>query len=330
MRRLLAAALPLFLAGCGSIGDPLPPALNIPERILDLRVKQSGDMLVLDFSRPRRTTEGLVIDKPGTLEVAAGPAGEGEFDSERWAAGARRFEFLSEPAEPSQPIEVPAQEFTGKEILLGVRALNKRGRTAGWSNLVTLRVIAPLPAPSKVQAESAAEGAKVTWAYPEHASGLKFRVYRRAFPSSEMTQAGEVETLEWVDAAAEYGSRYEYQVQALREEGEIRAESDLSPPVNIVPADTFPPAVPSGVIGIPGAGTVELTWERAASRDLQGYCIYRAARDENFVKISGVTETPAYSDATVESGKTYRYAVTSVDRLGNESRRSAPIQITAP
>jgi len=308
----------------------LPPALNIPERILDLRVKQSGDMLVLDFSRPRRTTEGLVIDKPGTLEVAAGPAGEGEFDPERWAAGATRFEFPSEPAEPSQPIEVPAQEFTGKEILLGVRALNKRGRTAGWSNLVTLRVIAPLPVPPKVQAESAAEGAKVAWAYPDRASGLKFRVYRRAPTSSEMTQAGEVETLEWVDAAAEYGSRYEYQVQAVREDAGIRAESDLSPAVSIVPVDTFPPAVPSGVIGIPGAGTIEITWERVANRDLQGYYVYRATGDGDFVKISGVIEAPAYSDATVESGKAYHYAVTSVDRLGNESQRSSQIPITAP
>ena len=43
MRRwLVAAAAAALLAGCGYIGDPLPPLLNIPARVTDLTAVQRG------------------------------------------------------------------------------------------------------------------------------------------------------------------------------------------------------------------------------------------------------------------------------------------------
>ena len=40
-----------------------------------------------------------------------------------------------------------------------------------------------------------------------------------------------------------------------------------------------------------------------------------------FPEVGDLVETPAYSDHAVESGKRYRYAVSAVDQLGNESAR---------
>jgi fibronectin type 3 domain-containing protein len=37
-------------------------------------------------------------------------------------------------------------------------------------------------------------------------------------------------------------------------------------------------------------------------------------------------DTPTYSDRNIEHGKTYRYEVTAIDRLGNESPHSAPTE----
>ena len=38
--------VPFFLLSCGYIGDPLPPALNIPRKITDLRVSQQAGRIV--------------------------------------------------------------------------------------------------------------------------------------------------------------------------------------------------------------------------------------------------------------------------------------------
>ena len=35
---------------------------------------------------------------------------------------------------------------------------------------------------------------------------------------------------------------------------------------------------------------------------------------------------PSYSDHQVEHGKTYRYAVSAIDKSGNESARSGPVE----
>jgi fibronectin type 3 domain-containing protein len=39
---------------------------------------------------------------------------------------------------------------------------------------------------------------------------------------------------------------------------------------------------------------------------------------------------PAYSDHGVEHGKTYRYEVSAIDQKGNESARSAAVEVVFP
>ena len=48
----------LLVSGCGSIGEPLPPLLNIPERSRDLSARQTPEGVVLEWTWPRLTTEG--------------------------------------------------------------------------------------------------------------------------------------------------------------------------------------------------------------------------------------------------------------------------------
>ena len=51
----------LIAAGCGYVGDPLPPALNIPERVRDLSVEEVGGKLIVSFTQPKLTTEALPV-----------------------------------------------------------------------------------------------------------------------------------------------------------------------------------------------------------------------------------------------------------------------------
>ena len=64
--------------------------------------------------------------------------------------------------------------------------------------------------------------------------------------------------------------------------------------------------------------------------DLQGYNVYRSMEGGPFEKIGSLVQTPVFSDNRVESGKRYRYAISSVDLADNESARSAPIEVVAP
>jgi fibronectin type 3 domain-containing protein len=49
--------------------------------------------------------------------------------------------------------------------------------------------------------------------------------------------------------------------------------------------------------------------------------------DGPWQKLADVNTVPSYSDATVEHGKTYHYAVSAFDKTGNESDRCAPVEI---
>ena len=56
--------------------------------------------------------------------------------------------------------------------------------------------------------------------------------------------------------------------------------------------------------------------------DLAGYNLFRAVDDGLFEPYQRSLAIPAFHDASVETGKRYRYAVSSVDKAGNESARS--------
>jgi fibronectin type 3 domain-containing protein len=88
--------------------------------------------------------------------------------------------------------------------------------------------------------------------------------------------------------------------------------------------------VPGGLHAAAAPNSIELAWERNTEPDLAGYRLYRAAADGAFEKIAEVSQVPSYSDHKVEHGKTYRYAVSAVDQSGNESARSAVVEVTQP
>ncbi|MCL5743099.1 MAG: hypothetical protein M1541_04090, partial [Acidobacteria bacterium] len=89
MKRLVLVSAVLFGCGCGYVGEPLPPLLNIPERVTDLAGYEKGSKIILQFSVPRLTTEGVVIKRPVRIEVRGGPAPAGEFNADAWASEAK-------------------------------------------------------------------------------------------------------------------------------------------------------------------------------------------------------------------------------------------------
>lgn len=321
--RLAAFLACLGLTGCGYVGPVLPPALNIPQGITDLDGVQHGDRLMLSFTLPVLTGEGLTIERRGETEVRIGPPPEGQFNADAWAAAADRVPAPSTKDEVD--LEAPVSKFAGKQIIAGVRTASPKGRWSAWSNFLILDIVPPLPRPV-VRAEAVAQGARITW----QGNAPSYRVFRKAEKEEEFTRIGAGDGTEFIDAKAEFGKSYEYQVQLVQRAGNKEAESEMSETFAFTPKDTFAPGVPTGLSALVGVNTVELGWERNLEKDFAAYRLWRATGDEAFQPLADKLTSPAYSDKEVEKGKTYRYAVSSLDRDGNESARSEEAKVTIP
>jgi hypothetical protein len=317
--RLMTLAGWLGLAGCGYIGPPQPPALDIPVRVTDLRVAEIGDKIRAEFTLPSLTTEGLPLKSPRSVDLYVGPApipwSEGE-----WAASAKRFDLPDKGPGPLS-YEAPVREWIGKDVVIAVRATGPKGKTSDWSNLQTLPVKPPLSRPVDFKAENAPQGTSLSW----NGTGPKYKIFRAIGDASPEFLA-ETETSPYLDAPIDFGTKYQYYVEASA--GDLQ-QSEMAGPLAIAPEDVFPPSVPEGLTAELGVNTIELSWDRNTEPRFQGYNVYRAVEGGSFEKVASLIATPAYSDRQIESGKKYRYAITAVGLNGRESARSAVFEIAA-
>jgi fibronectin type 3 domain-containing protein len=297
----------ILLSSCGYPGDPLPPLANVPGQIKDLDAVQRGGRLIVHFTVPERTTEGIAIKTPLRLEL--------------------QIDDRSIPSPPSvrdfAEYEIPTADWTGKTVAINARAIGSNGKAGGWSSTLNLPIVPPPETPAALKAEPRPDGVGLSW---QGAAG-DFVVLRRSGDEKDFAQAAQVQQEQWVDHAAEFGKPYVYMVQRIvKLEGGRTAQSELSSEVRITPSDTFPPSAPGGLLAVAAPKSVELTWEANTESDLASYRVYRATGEGAFEKAADGLQTPGWSDRAVESGKTYRYAVTAIDQAGNESARSPVVQ----
>jgi|HubBroStandDraft_1064217.scaffolds.fasta_scaffold01942_4 hypothetical protein len=320
----LSASL-LLLGGCGYIGEPLPPLMNIPGRGEDLTAVQRGSNIIAHVTLPAYTTEGTVIKQSVRLDLRIGPKLAGPFNAEAWVAVAKPAGGGT-TASGIAEYSIPATEWVGKEVLIAIKVIGANGRDAGWSIPTALTVVAPPETPRDLSAEAVAQGVRLAW----HAAGDSFAVLRRGPDAQNYMPLGTSSKPEYIDATAEFGKRYGYLVQSVAKAGEGQAQSELSNEATIVPVDTFAPAAPAGLTAVPSTASVELVWERNTEPNIVEYRVYRALGNAPFELLAGSQVLPAYSDHKIEAGKTYRYAVSAVKSNKVESKLSEPVEATLP
>ena len=319
MRRFLPALAALAAAGCGYVGEPLPPLANIPSRVVDLAAVERGSQLEAQFTLPVLTTEGASIRSRLDIDLRIGES-EAPFHPDEWAARAHRITSRSSSGEVAK-LEIPTGDWIGKQVTIGVRTIGDNGKPSAWSNFVAVPVVTPPVTPQNVSAKAVPTGVTVTWNAPPG----QFRVFRRT-GKGEPEAVATVEQPTWTDTSTQYGQQYSYQVETITSLGQNReAQSEASAPAEITPEDKFPPVVPSGLRAAASPNSVELSWDADAEADLATYRVYRSAAGAAPQKIAEVV-VPAYSDHNVEPDKTYRYEVSAVDRAGNESAHSAAVE----
>jgi hypothetical protein len=319
---LVAAAL--LLAGCGYIGNPMPPLANIPAPVTELAAVQRAGRIIVHFKLPTTTMEKVDLKSPPRLDLRIGATDGGPFRAAEWAAQAQAVP-PGDVQGGMATYEIASAPWTGKDVIIGARVIGANKKESNWTALEALPVVPPPQKPGKPVIENTAEGLRLTWDGPPG----DFRIYRRAADEKGFSPVADVPQSGWTDHTSEFGKPYTYMVQRIVKLGVRReAESDPSEEAGLTAEDQFAPAAPAGLRASPAAGSVELSWDRNVEADLAGYRVYRAVADGAFEKIADASQVPSYSDRAVESGKHYRYAVSAFDKSGNESGRSAVAEAT--
>jgi hypothetical protein len=325
VRASVFAFVPLLLGGCGYVGEPLPPLMNVPARGQNLTAVQRGSTIVAHITLPTLTTEGVVIKQAVRLDLRIGPKPAGPFNPDAWAAGAKSV-GAGTTAKGIAEFHIPAAAWVGKQVLLAVKIAGANGRDAGWSAPAEIAVVPPPEQPRDLTAVAVPQGVALTWRAP----GSSFVIVRRGPAEPDYQVIGQSSKPEYIDATAQFGKRYSYQVQSITKAGDSQAQSEPSNEAAIAPLDTFPPAPPVGLTAVPSTASVELVWERNTDPGVVGYRVYRALANSPFERLSDTQTLPAYSDRKIESGKIYRYAVSAVKQNQAESKMSEPAEVTAP
>ena len=361
MRLLIAAfLLGSTLLGCGVPGAPLPPSLDIPRLVGDLKAVRKGESVTLTWTTPTETTDGELIRKSGKMLVQR--ALISGHDSEL------HFQTISE-----QPLEPALQEGRGEaatakdslgELLrsgsaefavYSVLAQGRNGKSFGLPNRASVPLVPTLSPPQRVSAHPVPAGIEISWdeiAPPEMNSRLRtqyaYKVMRRAQGTNDAVLVHQMSAQQvnpgnhgmvFVDTGIEWEKTYQYWITPVtlwqddNRKGEV--EGDDSAIIDVLAHDSFPPAAPSGLQAVfsaaPQNSFIDLTWTLNTEPDLAGYNVYRHTADGPLVKINTeLVKTPRFPDPGIQPGMKYFYSVTAVDLRGNESGKSEETSETVP
>ena len=309
----VAALLPvLFALGCGKVGDPQPPFLSIPESADDFGVEQVGYELHLAWTNPSRNVDlsasvdldRAVILENETVVAAIQVRGPGEY----------------------QTVVLPGRDLVGSTQQYTIHFETTRGRISAQSPRVQVMVI-EVPGPgSGVRAEVDQNRMTLEWEPPQNGAGITdgYRIYR----SGELL-SGEGDTLlsvpRFEDTRYRVGETYIYTIVPVREGVSGLVAGLPYEAVSVTALDRTPPSAPSDLSLTPFQGGVFIRWQFSPESDVVRYNVFRrVAGNEDFRRVSPDGQaTNAFQDPEYQPG--FEYAVTALDRSGNESPISTSI-----
>jgi hypothetical protein len=246
-----------------------------------------------------------------------------------------------------------------RQLIYLVELKNKNGRSAGLSNSAAVVAGTGPAAVTGLASLVRGDGVALHWNLSEPSKTAAVRLHRKLLtpstPKEKKSDSGPLSSptepvlrdllveapasTGALDSSARFGEVYEYTAQRVERvtvDGKaLELAGEISAPIRVDVVDTFPPAVPSGLVAVtvPEEKSIDLSWQPDTDEDLAGYIVYRvmagAAENGNgavdWIRISGALPVigPAYRDTTVAPGHSYRYAVSAIDLSGHESKRSS-------
>jgi hypothetical protein len=357
---LLVATLLTLLPACGTPRPPLPPSLELPKPVADLRGFRKADKVTLIWTVPAMTTEKIALHHLGpslvcrSIEVAinrcdpVGSVRPSELPPPKPAQ-------QTNPKNKNKQAITPVQATYTDVLLPKLEQMNPTGfltyavetqntdlRSAGLSNQIQIPLVPTLPAPPDLSASVTADGVVLAWSgvLPEVQSPgvtYTYRIYRRDRANKAVAVAGELPVSlaaqpKLIDSGMEWQKTYDYWITVVSaltnsRNSTFQVEGEDSAPIEVAAIDIFPPAIPNGLLAVTsGEGQqpfIDLTWAPNTEPDLAGYNVYRRQGTGDWVKINTEpVKLPTFRDTDVVRRNQYSYRVSAVDLRGNESSRS--------
>jgi hypothetical protein len=243
----------------------------------------------------------------------------------------------------------PFRSTSGRPVRVTYAVVTEGATARG--DISNLAILVPLPVatpPAGLTVTPRAEGVVLSWQEPktsvrgEEAPVIGgYRIYRTA-PGEAISEfdapinTAPVRATTYTDTPP-YGE-HEYRVSAVADEGPPLLQSDLSAPARATFKDLVPPPTPTDLTALIETKIVRLLWEPVEAADLAGYRLYRSEgvghtniQDIGTVPLANeIVTATTYVDANPNPGIAFRYAVTSIDKSGNESPRTWTEWVVVP
>ena len=222
-------------------------------------------------------------------------------------------------------------------------AISSRERMSDPSPIADLPLTQPPPPPSGLPVVTyTEESVEVTWTRPptfrrpvhlenpeppllssravlEWPRGSEYAVYDQAGwdPDAERPEPlgppGDEPTL--TENSVVFGETRCYAVRVVDYVGTTPVAGPASLANCVQPADTFPPAAPTGLIAVADGNGISLIWDPNREGDLAGYIVLRGrASDATLQRLSaGPVVATAFQDTRVTPGERYVYRIQALD-----------------
>ena len=352
----LAMTALVLIVGCGKKGPVVAPEQRLPQPPVDMRATVEDRAIVVRWVSPRNRVDNtrlrdLTVMRLFRREEAAGAPPKPAMLSGDRVVGYEPLVRIQSGAPPPPGVDQGSGGSVtvtdDKGLIFGRRyvyvatAEDSDGRSSPPSPPTGVTFNAAPTAPPGLSAQAGDKQARLRWEAPATfidstpASGELRYIVLRAVGEGGLAPvtAAPIPATTFTDTGLENELTYRYAVQGVRVDPAGTAIGPASAAVTVTPVDTTPPSAPTRLIGIPATGGVRLAWNASPESDVAQYAIYRAEATGPLTRIAIIEAIPTlYTDRDVQSGRTYRYAVTALDRAKqpNESPRSNEITITVP
>jgi fibronectin type 3 domain-containing protein len=233
--------------------------------------------------------------------------------------------------DPDQTVFIDTTAAEGEAYLYQITAVDEAGNEGKLSgpSLMTIEDRTPPPAPQSLDAEFLEDGnVRVFWNPGEMAPDFsRFLVYRRSISPTDSTiydliSDDNFRDTEFLDDGVsdlgfQEGMFYEYGVSVA---DSSRNFSEIIT-VRLQVPDRTPPNAPASVfVENMDGNRVVINWPNSSSGDVVTYLLFREQRDGGRILLDSTAVTDrSFRDETVEVGNEYRYGISAVDSLRNES-----------
>lgn len=349
----LLAVVVLIGLSCGKRKPPLAPKERVIQRV-EISGFQRGNQVILSWKMPARNAgQGSVLninraDIYRLAEPLTSPLGlsEEEFASRSTLVATlniRDSDFALKTLNYTDTLQFAGQ---AARLRYAIRFVNASGQKAAFSNFFLLEPAAKIAgAPTSLSFSLTQDAVKLQWEAPAAnvdgstpVSLLGYNVYRSGSEKvpGKLLNKTPVSNTRFDDEFFEFEKSQFYFVRSVSVgTGGEPVESGESNILEILPKDSFPPSPPAAITLAATPTTISIFFATNPEKDVIGYRLYRS-EDPNLEKSKWEALSPellttnTFQDPRVQSGKTYHYFLTAVDKAGNVSEPSEVVSETVP